>query len=340
MTHYIGLDAHSKSCTFVVLDQSGKEVTSQRLPTGEKALLGFVRSLRGEKKLTFEESNLSQWLHGLFDEEVDEQIVCNPTYVVKRKGPKSDYLDAAHLAHQLRGNFLTPVVHENTFLFELRAVVSAYQSLVDDLARTKKRLKALCRSRAKFVQGTKVYRDEELVDKFSTETDRFVVQEFLDRIAFLAKTKAEYHKKFESLLRKTPEIRVLRSIPGIGPVRACVIAARVGTPHRFPTKYKFWSYCELVRHAFVSDGETYGRRTIRANRELKSVFLGAAQKAIDKNVVIQEVYARMIHEGKTHHAAKKNIARKLAAISLALMKTKASYNPKVWKGRQKDVNVS
>jgi transposase len=340
MTHYIGLDAHSKTCTFVVVNQAGREVTAQRVPTGEKALVRFVRSLPGTKKLTFEESSLSHWLYGLFASEVEEQVVCNPSYVVRRKGPKSDYLDGLHLAQQLRGNFLTPVVHESSFLFELRAMVSAYQGLVEALAVAKQRLKALCRARAHFVRGTKVYRDEEILKKFSTDTDRFVVRDYVRRIEQMTESKAAYHGQLEKIVRKVPEIRVLKSIPGIGPVRACVIAARVGTPYRFRNKYKFWAYCELVRHAFVSDGETYGRRTIRANRELKSVFLGAAQRAIDKNPIIQTVYTQLIEEGKPHHAAKRNIARRLAAISLVLMKTKSKYNPNVWKGRLHDVSVA
>lgn len=344
MRNYIGLDAHSKTCTFVVVNEAGREVAAQKVPTGEKALVGFVRSLSGKKLLTFEESNLSQWLYTLFEPEVDQQVVCNPSYIVKRKGPKGDYLDGLHLAQQLRGNFLTPVVHERTFLFQLRSLVSAYEALVQDLARVKVRYKAFCRSRARFVAGKKVYRDAEQPKQFSEEMDQFIAQDYYSRIRALEEKKTGYQARFQGYAKKVSEIRVLDTIPGIGAVRGCTIAAVVGTPSRFRNKYKFWSYCELVRHDWISDGESYGRKTIRAHRGLKNVFLSAAQNAIDNNLEIQVYYEDLMNKGQSHPTARKNIARILAAISLAVMRTKKPYNPNLWKGKTKaknnDVTIS
>ena len=45
------------------------------------------------------------------------------------------------------------------------------------------------------------------------------------------------------------------SIPGIGPVRANQIAAIIVTPHRFPNKYRLFSYAKLTRHGRESDGK-------------------------------------------------------------------------------------
>jgi len=42
MTQYIGLDGHSKTSTFVVLDEKGKLLAHRRVPTSEKHLLGFM----------------------------------------------------------------------------------------------------------------------------------------------------------------------------------------------------------------------------------------------------------------------------------------------------------
>src|ERR1700692_4405274 len=115
MEHYIGMDAHSKTCTFVVLNGKGQETKTQRINTSESEILKFLGSLKGKKHLTFEECQLSRWLHVLIKDEVDELIVCNRCFIAKRKGTKNDYQDALHLAQQLRGNFLTPVFHEDSF---------------------------------------------------------------------------------------------------------------------------------------------------------------------------------------------------------------------------------
>lgn len=107
MEHYIGMDAHSKTSMFVVVDPKGKETQALRINTSETEILKFIGSLKGKKHLTFEECQLARWLHVVIKDQVDDLVVCNPCFIAKRKGPKNDYLDALHLAqhlqHRLRG---------------------------------------------------------------------------------------------------------------------------------------------------------------------------------------------------------------------------------------------
>jgi hypothetical protein len=60
----------------------------------------------------------------------------------------------------------------------------------------------------------------------------------------------ELREKSETSLKKEGRrhhgCRVLRSVPGIGPIRAAQIVGMVDTPHRFRTKRQFWSYVGLA----------------------------------------------------------------------------------------------
>jgi hypothetical protein len=85
MSNYIGMDAHSKTCMFVVVNSSGKEIKTARVNSSETEILKFIRSLRGKKHLTFEECSMSRWLHVVTKDEVDELIVCNPCFFPKKK---------------------------------------------------------------------------------------------------------------------------------------------------------------------------------------------------------------------------------------------------------------
>jgi hypothetical protein len=67
MQNYIGLDAHSKTCTFVVLDVLGRQKGFKHIKTGEAEIRQFVESVRGSKALVFEEGNLSKWLYAIAD---------------------------------------------------------------------------------------------------------------------------------------------------------------------------------------------------------------------------------------------------------------------------------
>jgi predicted NBD/HSP70 family sugar kinase len=46
MTQHIGLDAHSKTCTAVVMDSKGKILKKEVFPTSERELLRFVDSVK------------------------------------------------------------------------------------------------------------------------------------------------------------------------------------------------------------------------------------------------------------------------------------------------------
>jgi len=56
MEYDIGMDAHSKTSVFVVLNGKGQEVVTQRIITSETEIERFWDSLKGKKHLTFEES--------------------------------------------------------------------------------------------------------------------------------------------------------------------------------------------------------------------------------------------------------------------------------------------
>lgn len=326
MRNYIGLDAHSKTCTFVVLDAKGRETAVQRLKTGETEVIRFVKSIKGTKALTFEESHLSKWLYTVLKNQVDELVVCNAAFIHRRRGAKDDYQDTLHLAQQLRGNFLTPVFHEDNFYSQLRTVVSGYQDVVDDLVRIQNRYKALFRSEARETKGTTIYSDEKRIEELSHAGDRFVAQALFVQIQTLKEQKLDYKKRFQEYEKKYPEIGFLSSIPGIGEVRACIIAAIVCSPKRFEHKGKFWAYCMLVKHELKSDDVVYGKKQVSGNRVMKNVFMGAAQNILDKDDgSLRKYYDDSRKKGIDHRAAKKNLARKVAAIALAVMRKKERF---------------
>jgi transposase len=329
MANYIGMDVHSKTCMFVVVNSSGKEISTARVSTCEAEILKFIRALRGKKTLTFEESQMSRWLHVFVKDEVDELIVCNPCFIPKRKGPKNDYLDALHLAQQLRGGFLTPVFHEDSFLYDLRKVVASYENIVADLISAKSRYKALFTSRAILVPGTKIYTTNTSAIEQLDQTSQFVARSLFNQIQFLRTAKAEYKTIFEGNANFQSSIKLLTTIPGIAATRANIIAAAVVDPKRFPNKNKFWAYCMLVKHDRTSDGKSYGKVTVFGKRSLKGLYMSAAADAMTGTGEFREYYDNQIAKGCDPKAARKNLARKIAAVSLAVMKTGKPYEEKV-----------
>ena len=63
MDRYIGLDAHTSSCTVAVIGQSGKRLNSQVVETNGRALIEVVRAVPKDRHLCLEEGPHSNWLY-------------------------------------------------------------------------------------------------------------------------------------------------------------------------------------------------------------------------------------------------------------------------------------
>lgn len=57
-----------------------------------------IKSIKGKKELVFEELGLSQWLYTVLKDAVDKLVVCSPSHLPKKIGPKNDFSDALEMA--------------------------------------------------------------------------------------------------------------------------------------------------------------------------------------------------------------------------------------------------
>jgi transposase len=325
MKYYIGLDAHKSTSTAVVVKESGDIVLRETFPTTEANLLGFLCKIDGEKHLTFEECTLAQWLYLILKPEVDHLLICNPVYVAKKSGAKTDFRDALHLAQELRTNHLKPVYHDGSKWMELRALVNSYSDLVDQIVATKNRLKALFRSFGLPTDESDFYEDREQIKQLPNEVAKFVATSLFSQMESLERSKGEYAEYFFKNKQRYRPVKNLCSVPGISHVRANVIVATVCSPQRFKTKHQFWGYCMLVRHIQMSGGKIYGNRRVHGRKELRDVFIGAAENALRGESSLRAYYDAIRAKGTAHREAKLALARKIAGLSLALLKNNDTF---------------
>ena len=99
MDRYIGLDAHSSSCTLGLVGRAGSDWGLHVVETNAKALIEVLRSIVGPRHLCLEEGTLASWLYEVLSPHVEEIVV---TAVSESRGPKSDKLDAFGFAEALR----------------------------------------------------------------------------------------------------------------------------------------------------------------------------------------------------------------------------------------------
>jgi len=345
MERYIGLDAHASSCTLAVVGPSGKRLGSQVVETNARALIEVLGGIPRNRHVCIEEGTLSGWLYEVLERHVEELVV---TGVRKSRGPKSDKADAFALAEQLRIGSLETRVYKGRGQFRrLGYVARAYGFVVRDTVRVKNRLKSVLRSRGVgYGAGRSVYATLDRAHWLGElpESARPLAQLLYEEHDALAGLKAKAKKALLAEARKHREWRLLKTCPGLGPIRTAELLPVVVTPYRFRSRSQFWAYCGLgiVMRSSSDWVRTRTGEWVKApvqqtrglnrnfNHTLKRTFKGAAttviRRADDDPIYLH--YERLLDGGTKPNLAKLTIARQIAAVVLALWRTGEGYDPK------------
>jgi transposase len=340
---YVAFDVHQATISAAVLASSGKLITQAVFQTEASAIRDFLRGLSGQVHLTFEEGTQAHWLFELTRPLVAELIVCNPreNHSMKR-GNKSDQKDALQLATLLRAGLLKSVYHGAQQIQTLKHLAHTYAALTEDTTRCMNRLKAVYRSQAIKCAGRDVYKArnrQAWLEQLKGEGLQQRVVFFYRQLDHLRELRREAKKALLEEARQQAAFKRLCAVPGLGPIRVAQIIAAIGTPFRFRTKRQLWAYCGfaiITRSSadYQLSGDKLERRhksrqthglDPRYSRRLKLAFKGAALEAL-KTEAFKKMYERLTGSGMRAEMARLTIARKLAAVALAIWKRDEAYD--------------
>jgi transposase len=350
-TKYVGMDVHKDTVTIAVMNAAGRVVMESILETKAATVLQFIRGLRGKLLVTFEEGTWATWLYDLLKPHVTQVTVCNPRKnALLKSGNKGDRIDARKLAELLRNGSLSAVYHGENGLRILRELSRSYLTLSKDLTRVMNRLKALYHSWGIACSGTKVYAPRHRAEWLSKITEAGVrcrAEFTYHQLDGLQALRQAVRRDLLAESRKHQATKLLRQIPGIGPIRAAVLVALLQTPNRFRTKRQLWAYSGLAIETHGSgeylyvDGQL--RRSQKAvalrglnknhNHDLKWIFKSAAVKASSPAGPLHEFYERLLAKGIKPELARLTLARKIAAITLTVWKKGVHFDAQYLKPR-------
>lgn len=344
MDRYIGLDVHSASCTAGVLSAKGKRLKSEVLETNGEALIGFLKTIPGNKHLVIEEGTHAAWLHEILMQHVSELVVIG---VPKTKGQKSDKFDSFSLAEKLRIGSIETRVHKGAGEFSaLNAKSKAYRNVMNDSVRVMNRLKAAFRSRGISTGGQAVFsisNKETWITKLPCSM-KPMAQTYYQELEMLMEIRRQAQKEMRKEARKHSIYKTLRTIPGMGPNRVAEMLPIVVTPYRFANKRMFWTYCGLgvvMRSSSdwtrAADGSWIRQNTQQTrglnynhNHHLKKIFKGAAVTVIGRKVLgdpVYQHYLSLLENGTNPTLAQLTIARQIASITLSTWRSGEEYDP-------------
>jgi transposase len=179
-----------------------------------------------------------------------------------------------------------------------------------------------------------------LVDEQIPETLGPELERALDEIDAFKRVILEITTRIEDIGEQMPEVRYLRTVPGIGILTATALVAFVGEPKRFHSGRRFASYLGLTpRETSSGFKRRLGRISKRGNTYIRMLLthgarsaLLAARRAKEPDPI--QLWALRVEARSGHNKATVALANRLARIAWRVWRDRRAYEPSPTNGRQ------
>jgi transposase len=165
----------------------------------------------------------------------------------------------------------------------------------------------------------------------------------LKQLDFVQDQIDETEKRIRRLVRDTPEMDLLRTLPGIGWILAAVVGLEIGEAGRFASAERYASYSGTTPRIHASgDKMRFGRLRPDVNRYLKWAYVEAAHSVcLQRRMIplrhVSRLYER-IRKRKGHPKAIGAVARHLAEATFHVLSRGEPYrDPVIKEGRSREV---
>ncbi len=337
MARYVGLDAHSKRCVYVIQDEDGRTVSEGSVPTTAVDLLSWRRrhDLPAGTRVALESGTMAFFVaRQLKQLDLDPVVVDAHEVRAKalRPNQKSDRRDALELCEGLRRGTYRSIVHVPPEPIErLRETLGRRRHFVRVKTMQVNAVKRLLRTAGllelcRHLQSNKGW--ERLMASVAIDptlyafclAHRAVWQCAHEQVRAQEQSLREHQQPFQSDLDR------LQTVPGVGPIVAVTTLAVFSDVRRFPTAKHAASYAGLVASTFDS-GERiqHGHITRRGSRELRSMLCEAAHHAGYRNNPFSP-YFKQICARRGYKMAVVAVAHRLCRILYAMLRDGSEFD--------------
>jgi len=329
---HIGVDMHKNFSNFAALDEATDSLGEQRLENDPQAIGSFLVQLPGHKQVAVEANRNWYWFIDLLQDMDVPVKLSNPlqTKAIAWARVKTDTVDARMLASLLKANLLPTCWIPERHNRHLREFVRFRAKLVRLRTQVKNSIRTLLSKHNLHppVQSLWGPTGREYLKSLPLEHphDRILSQS-LAIIELLDQQINSWNETIRQLIKESPELKRLCSVPGIGPVLAITILLETGPITRFPAAKKYAAYAGLVPRVRSSAGQTHygGHLSRQANLTLRWAFVEAATDATKGSTQWSHLYRRMAaRKGKS--IAKVALARKMSKMVYQMLKRNIDYH--------------
>jgi transposase len=304
-------------------------------PTNRAELTRLIDQHRPDVIL-IEACLLAGWVRDLCVEKGVRCLVANTAseaWKFKHLKRKTDRDDARRLAEVYRLGKFPQVAIPGKEVREKRGLIETRQKLVGRRGALQNRVRAIlaaqglpapCGHRAwtEFgLAGIAAYA-RPIADCAAAELWRGRLHLALAELAQVKQLLDQAERKLDELAKRDEGIKILATIPGVGPRTAEAVVAFLPEPQRFRTTKQVSAYGGFVPRQYQStDTDHRGRITKRGPKTLRKLLVECAWVMLRYNPWARTIYQRLTHGGKTRKKqAIVALARKLLVRCWAMLR--------------------
>jgi len=333
---YVGLDLGSSSFQQVAIKADGSIKVNRSFTTSEANLRAAFAGQRSEIHVHLEAGELAPWAASVIAPLVRRVVCSHPkdNAWIAKDADKCDRVDAFKLAELLRLNRFKEVRYPpDQPRRNFKQLVQHYDELTGQQARLKTKIKARLRMQGVLVTGERPFSSKgrkEVLAQVESRDLRTAIKQLYEVLDQAVVAQEQARLLMLRAAQSFPEIKLLRTVPGVGPIGACRFSAYIHTPSRFSSKRKLWKYCRLSVSHRSSNGKPLRRPRLDRRSgcgRLKDVSRKAFEVAIRSRHGngFKRTYQRALEttHDKTH--ARLTVQRKIVSTLRAMWITRTPY---------------
>lgn len=331
MPRYVGLDVHKRLIEACFIDEEGKHLQRCRVAVTRESIQTFVaKGLQPSDRVVMEATTNTWEVAELIGPQVAKVAIANPLKVkaIAEAKTKTDKVDAEVLAQLFRCNFLPEVWIPDKTIRLLREMCAHRAGLTADQTRIKNRIQSLLAQRLIPIPVPVLFngRGRNWLSHLELDIqDRARIDGYLRVLDEIESEESNLQRALTQLSYHNQEIRLLMTLPGVGPAGAQALYAALGDWRRFKDGAHAASYLGLTPSTRQSADHCYHGSITKAGNSLARWLLTQAARQVAEHPGPLGVFFRRIQKRKSSNVAVVATARKLVTIAFLMLKNNEPY---------------
>ena len=346
MSNYItiGMDLGNRKHTVCALDQTGNVLWRKDVANTPEALKPFFEENAGAT-VAMETGLCCRWISALAKSCGCDALVGNARKLAaiwqsKQKNDENDALLIAELARASRRLF-HPVELRDDERHEMVQVIELREVAVSQRTQAVNSVRGLCKAHGVFIPKCDASCFHKVAADAIPDGMAWKFKPMLRHLKEVAATIKRYDAMLEEYAQKhfKEEVELLRTVPGVGPITSCAFVAHVADPKRFGSARDAGAYFGLTPGQDKSGDKDAPKHITKTGSALMRHLLVTAAnhilRASSPDTALKRHGERICARGGkvARRKAKTAVARKLAVVMLAMLKSGKAYDDGVAAGR-------